>query len=411
MDVSDVLEIRVKKSHVAILSVVVLVASASAAVNVRDPMNVFGDIDMQGNKVVNASEYRFTPSYLREYAKTHGNDNTIQPKDMLDAIADYRNGEITENQVATVILYFKNGREVSSGLRAAPMTDNGKLAATGVKLQGTTQGEGIQPPNFTLSTDINMQGNNIYNAANLNGKTGGGGNGGSTGIGEVDIIEEDGTLGPYKYCSIAKLEYPDDIRGGCTVSRNSEGVWEKTTDANNVYECHAACFGLPTETATVTVDASPSSGNVQTIPLDQEYQNIIKAEWMGGGIQPEITPDGPNSREASWRISLHNSETNQRYEIARTGGREVPGGTQAARPPYFAEGDFTGTSLNPVTDTTAVGVSYRQDSYTARFPQVTADGVKLNAGGYNEFIFNDKDPETIYWSGSEEVKITYVPQN
>jgi hypothetical protein len=261
-----------------------------------------------------------------------------------------------------------------------------------------------------------MQNNNIYNIGNLNGETGGDGDGGSTGIGEVDIIEEDGTLGPYKYCSIAKLEYPDDFEGGCTVSRNSEGVWEKTTNTGPDpifdYECHAACFGLQTETATVTVSAEgQSGGNIQTVPLDQEYQNIIKAEWTGGGIQPERTPDGPKSRKTHWRISLHNSETNQRYGIARTGGREEPGGTQAARPPYFAEGRYSGTQLDPVTDTTDVGVSYRQDSYTARFPQVTADEVKLNAGGYDEFYANDKDPETIYWSGSEEVKITYVPQN
>jgi hypothetical protein len=49
--VSDILEIRVKKSHVAVLSVVVLVASASAAVNVRDPMNVFGDLKIAGGEV------------------------------------------------------------------------------------------------------------------------------------------------------------------------------------------------------------------------------------------------------------------------------------------------------------------------------------------------------------------------
>jgi hypothetical protein len=93
--VSDVLEIRVKKSHVAVLSVVVLVASASAAVNVRDPMNVFGDLDMQGNEIQNTSKVELNPDYLKEIAKGGENDNEIDSLEVFDAIESYRNGELT----------------------------------------------------------------------------------------------------------------------------------------------------------------------------------------------------------------------------------------------------------------------------------------------------------------------------
>ncbi len=167
--VSDVLEIRVKKSHVAVLSVVVLVASASAAVNVRDPMNVFGDIDMQGNKVVNATEYRFTSSFVREYDKN--NNGQIDIGEVGDAGQDFLDDELSRQQVQVVAEYFISEKQISKGVKAAPLSKNGKIIASGA-YTGTKNGP-TQAGNFTFSSDINLQNNNIYNAANLNGGTGG----------------------------------------------------------------------------------------------------------------------------------------------------------------------------------------------------------------------------------------------
>jgi len=221
--VSDVLEIRVKKSHVAVLSVVVLVASASAAVNVRDPMNVFGDLDMQGNEIQNTTQVEFSYDYLKDYA---AQDGKIDIDGLAQAGREYARGEISAQELRTVKIYHAKqvpvtndfmsdidrdnngkididelafaGREFARGnlnseeldtagyyfatqkevseppsISAARKTGNGKLMATGILGTGDS--------NFTVSTNINMRGNNIYNAGNLNGGTRGtGGGGGST---------------------------------------------------------------------------------------------------------------------------------------------------------------------------------------------------------------------------------------
>jgi hypothetical protein len=171
--VSDVLEIRVKKSHIAILSVVVLVASASAAVNVRDPMNVFGDLNMQGNKVVNATEYRFTSSFVREYDEN--NNGQIEIEELGDAGQDFTSTpqELSLQKLQILGEYFVSDKQISRGVKAAALSEDGKIIANGA-YTGTKNGP-TQAGNFTFSSDINLQGNNIYNAANINTGTGGGG--------------------------------------------------------------------------------------------------------------------------------------------------------------------------------------------------------------------------------------------
>jgi hypothetical protein len=76
--VSDVLhlDITVKKSHVAVLSVVVLVGSASAAVNVRDSMNVFGDLKITGGEV-SAEDQNQNPANITLTSPINMQNNNI----------------------------------------------------------------------------------------------------------------------------------------------------------------------------------------------------------------------------------------------------------------------------------------------------------------------------------------------
>jgi hypothetical protein len=65
-----------KKSHVAVLSVVFLVASASAAVNVRDPMNVFGDLKITGGEI-SAEDQNQNPANITLTSPINMQNNNI----------------------------------------------------------------------------------------------------------------------------------------------------------------------------------------------------------------------------------------------------------------------------------------------------------------------------------------------
>ncbi len=66
----------VTKTHVVVLSVVVLVASASAAVNVRDPMNVFGDLKIAGGEV-SAEDQNQNPANITLTSPINMQNNNI----------------------------------------------------------------------------------------------------------------------------------------------------------------------------------------------------------------------------------------------------------------------------------------------------------------------------------------------
>jgi hypothetical protein len=191
-------------------------------------MNVFGDLDMQGNEVQNTTRVGFSYDYLKKYA---AQDGKIDIGGVGQAGEDFASGELSAQELKTVDIYFEKeipvtndfisehdndgddkidigelgeaGQEFASGelsfeeletldyyyrnkitvseplsISAARKTGNGKLMATGVA--------GRQNSNFTVNTNINMQGNNIYNVGNLNGNTRGGGGGASNAAPALD---------------------------------------------------------------------------------------------------------------------------------------------------------------------------------------------------------------------------------
>lgn len=50
---NPVIQINVRRSHLVLILIVVVAASASATVDIRDQMNVFGDLNMTQNKITN----------------------------------------------------------------------------------------------------------------------------------------------------------------------------------------------------------------------------------------------------------------------------------------------------------------------------------------------------------------------
>jgi hypothetical protein len=191
--VSDVLEIRVKKSHVAVLSVVILVASASAAVNVRDSMNVFGNLDMQNNVIQNPQDIRFE------------GDGTVTKQVDLDGDGDFdfndavelafassenkvdfnRDGEKDFDDVVAMAYAIGTQRSFDPDTGEATFTKYNSLgrfnslstALSWYSLNPNINEQG--PKNVSIRSDLDLQGNNIYNVGNLN--TGNGGDGEGSG--------------------------------------------------------------------------------------------------------------------------------------------------------------------------------------------------------------------------------------
>lgn len=182
-----------------------------------------------------------------------------------------------------------------------------------------------------------------------------------------------------------------------------------------------------TKTDTVAVDASGEDGPAETYSLGKEYNNIISVEWTGPGIQPTDGNGGPGEgppaegfgdNGAFWYIALKDSESGSSYRVAEGGGtnpNEVVGGGQVTSP-MWADSVYIGADdpedpngiPSPVyknLDSEQPRTATLSNNYVEGLPSVSADSVRLQTGDNG---FGTSNPR---WTGTEEVKITYVPNN
>ena len=506
---SDVLQldITVKKSHVAVLSVVVLVASASAAVNVRDPMNVFGDLNVRGgeldmhqNEITNTTEIEFSSDYLKDYANTEGridtegasqaaadyfdgeisyeqlrtvetfffnevpvknnvleeydddNSGQLDVQEVSDASADFIDGELSEGEINLIQYYFLNEvpiTEPASSIDAAKITSSGKLIASGII--------GRQKANFTIGNDINMQGNNIYNAGNLN--TGTGGGGGLEWDQLYQVSDSSSTEAGFDGETVTASVSCDtgDVLVSATCERGRDTyTGEGYVTINTLVKCDArsrdeavvsksgqefddisaavtgTCVpgGQQAKTDTVTIDASGQTGAVETYQLDREYDNVVKVEWTGGGIQPaDASGDDPGPPAEGfgddgtpWFIYVVDSSSGSQSTVASPDVEIKPsdGLGQIDSPEWYGyppdtEPEQPNGDRNPVYK--LPDGSQMQNNYVKEFASRSVDSVKLKIPA-DHHIATDSDSPTVGeflgqldWTGSEEIKITYYPEN
>jgi hypothetical protein len=76
----DVLSRRICIVGIAVLATLIMTSSATAAVNIRDPMNVFGNLNMQGNSISNATG--------KVIARDTNGDGKIDTDDIIDIAFD-----------------------------------------------------------------------------------------------------------------------------------------------------------------------------------------------------------------------------------------------------------------------------------------------------------------------------------
>jgi hypothetical protein len=304
-----------------------------------------------------------------------------------------------------------------------------------------------------------MQGNNIYNAGNLNGQTGGTTGGGGLEWDQLYQVSDsssteagfDGeTVTASVSCDTGDVLVSATCEGGrdtytgegyvtintlvkCDARSRDEAVVSKSgqefDDISAAVTGTCVPGGQQAQTDTVTIDASGQTGAVETYQLDREYDNVVKVEWTGGGIQPAdasggLGPpaEGFGDDGTPWFIYVVDSSSGLQSTVASPGVEIKPsdGLGTIDSPEWYGyppdtEPEQPNGDRNPVYK--LPDGSQMQNNYVKEFASRSVDSVKLRIPADHR-IATDSDAPTVEeelgqldWTGSEEIKITYYPEN
>lgn len=344
------INVQIRKRHVILLAVLVVGATATATVEIKDQTNIFQALSMTGNPIQDLQN----PQNPQDAATKSYVDG--QSGGLIDSLNFYKSSDSADDYAYT---------EVSCRQDEA-------LVGSRVRQDGANDG-GITP-------------------------------------GECEDIS---WFGEYSKVSINELTPRLDI-GGQVSQETFTGNYETSCVTITI-----ACRSLPqTQTAVVTIDANGQTGATETYMLDTRYDEVIKAELMGDGIQPDgdgdgdpDTGDGPEldtgDRAVKWRIDLYNTNSETAHPIARSIGW----------------GSYSSYSYDYSVFTPRWGQYYRDyvdsfpvvkhsESVNNTFNAVSADSVRLRLDPDSEYVQNPEDEpgiSTTDWAGTEQIKITYIP--